>query len=407
MSANHRYASTLATEASPSGSEAESAAEAAAGVRWNESWGQETAACASGNSSSRQCLGAAQSRAGLASAPCHPPVLAAGMKGRCHCVGNAQADVQAGAASNKAALPYHQAEPASLRAHRRCSAKLQAHMHPCKLPVTSPALKSAHASRPAKKLCAVSPVGEDESRLLASLQRLDCKLVSSPKHGSHFEPEQPQQAKQAQHAPYNSGRVPSPAQHSRLPAMLKPQCEEETHQAEPPPGTPTVQAGPNAKLASRKHFRRVTDTTPAQADLQPRFSDSAIARSVVSGGDWARHMAGRTAATQLRKGSRTGAAIRGADPGSIKADVSNSAEQQALEQSLAKLDARLINLSARCTGRVDHALHIQPYNLAALHLQLLTAPMHCNNALSKNSMLQQPMLCHAGALQPMISNYCS
>ena len=360
MSANHRYASTLATEASLSGSEAESAAEAAAGVRWNESWGQETPACASGNSSNRQGLGAAQSRAGLASAPCHPPDLAAGEKGRRHSQANAQADVQAGAASNKAAHPYHQAKAASPRAHRRRSAKLQAHMHPCKLPVTPPELKSAHASRPAKKLCAVSPVGEDDSRLLASLQRLDCKLVSSPKHSSRFEPEQPRQAKQAQHAPYSSGRVPSPAQHSRLPAMLKPvlpQCEEDTHQAKAPTGTP-VQADPNAKSASKKHFRRVTDTTPAQADLQPRFSDSATARSVLSGGDQAKRMAGRTAAAQLRKGSRTGASIRRADPGSIKADVSNSAEQQALQQSLAKLDARLINLSAGCTGRVDHALHI-------------------------------------------------
>ena len=356
VSANHRYASTLATEASLSGSEAEStaesAAEAAAGVRWDESWGQETAACAAGDISSIQGLTAAQSQSGASLAPCHPPGLAAGKPGRCHAQANAQADAQVDASRHQAEPLYHQAESASPRVRSRCSAKLQAHthaQHPCKPPVTPPALRSALASPLAKKLCAVSHVGEEESRLLASLQRMDCKLGSNPKHGSRIGPEQPQQA---QHAQSSSSRVPTPAQHSRLPASLRPLlCAEEPHQAGLPPSPPTVQAGPTAKPAGRKHSRRASGATPAQAGLQPRPSDSATVRNIVSGGDQARCMASRTAAAQLRKGSRTDTSIRGAYLGSTEADVSNSAEQQALRQSLAKLDARLSHLNARCTGR--------------------------------------------------------
>ena len=325
---------------------------------WDESWGQETAASASGNNSSRQGLKAARSQAQLSPAPGNPPGLAAGEKGhhspQANAQANAQADVQAGAARNKARSPYHQARTASPRVRSCCSAKLQAHMHaqhPCKPSVRPPVLKSSCAPRSAKKLHAVAPMGEEESRLLASLQRLDCKLSSNPKHSSRLEPEQPRQAQQAEHAQSSSSRVPSPAQHSRLPALLKPvlsQCGEERYQAGLPPSSPIVQAGPNAKPAGKKHFRKVTDVTPVQAGLQPRPSG----RSIVTGGDQARCMASRAAAAQLRTGSRAGASIRGVDPGGTKADITNSAEQQALQQSLAKLDARLINLSDRCTGRV-------------------------------------------------------
>ena len=384
VSANHRYASSLATEASLTGSEAESAA----GVRQDVSLGQEAAACAAGNPSSRQGLRAAQSQAGVSPAPCHPPGLAAADTGCCRPQANAQADDQASAARKKAERPYHQLESASPRAHSRCSAKLQAHrhaQHPCKLPVTPLALQSARASRLAKKLCAVPPLGEEESRLLASLQRLDYKLSSSPKHGSCFEPEQPQEAQQAQHAESSSSRVPRPAQHSRLPVLLKPllpQCGDETYQAGLPPSTPNVQAGHTAKPANKRHSRRVINATPVPASLQPRPSDSATA--IVSGGQ-----AGRTAAAQLRKGSRTGASIRGVDPGT-RADVSNSAEQQALQQSLAKLDARLSNLSARCTGR-EHML-LQPGCIATVEPVSCIASMHCQ----KQTCLQQPrvMLMH-------------
>ena len=344
VSANHRYASPLATEASLTGSEAESAAESAAGVRWDESGGQEGAACAAGNSSSKQGLRGGQSQVGVSPAPCHPPGRAtADTRHR-----RPLADVQA-RTRKKAERPYHQAEPASPTARSRCSAKLQAHrhaQHPCKPPVTPPAVTSARASRLAKKLCTVSPVEEEESRLLASLQRLDFKLSGNPRHGCRFESEQPQQAQQAQHAQSRSSRVPSPAQHSRLPALL--QCGEGTCQAGLPPSTPNVQAGPTAK----KYSRGGSDVNPVHAGLQPRPSGSATARSIVSDDDQARCTAGSsTAAAQLRKDSRTGDSIRGIDPGSTKAAVSNSAEQQALQQSLAKLDARLSNLSARCTGR--------------------------------------------------------
>ena len=382
VSANRRYASTLAT-ASQSGSEAESAtesaaespaesatesaAESAAAVMWEESWGQVTPACAQNSSSRKKSkgVGAAGSQAGVTAALDHPASLAAGRADRRRCQAKAQADTQtvakavaqadaqASAARQKAEVPCWQAGSAFSGAHSRSSAKLHAHPHaqqPCKLRVTPPLLRSARASPLATKLRAVSPVEDEESRLLASLQRLDCKLSGTPKHGSHFEP------KQAQQAESSSSRVPSAAQHSPLPSSalsrqkpLLPQYAEEPHHPGLPASTPEVMAVPTVKPTGRKHSRRVSGATPVQAGTHAIPSDVATSRGTVSGGQ-ARGKAGRTGAVQMRKGSRTGTSMRGANGSSGQADVSNSAEQQALQQSLAKLDARLPYLTARYSG---------------------------------------------------------
>lgn len=410
VSANCRYASTLATEASQSGSEAESTAESAAGstaesaagVMWEESWGQVAAPCAKLSSSRRrQGLGAARSQAGLPAALDHPASLAAGRADRRRCQAKTQADApadaQAGAPRKQAEVPCRQAVSASSGAHSRSSAKLPAHTHahrPCKLPVTPPLLRSARVSPLASKPRAVSHVEEEESRLLASLQRLDCKLSGTPKHGSRFEP------KQAQQAESSSSRVPSAAQDSPLPASassrqkpLLPQCAEEAHQARLPPSTPEVMAVPTAKPAGKRHCRRVSGVTPVQAGIHATPSDVATARGNVSGGQ-ARGQAGRAGAVQALKGSRTGASVRGADGSSGQADVSNSAEQQALQQSLAKLDARLPYLTARRTGGVpvpstagtvlDNGLHI-----------ICTVAMHCmHKPLQQLTVMQTHMGLH-------------
>ena len=382
VSANRRYASTLATEASQSGSEADSAGdstgdsatESAAAVMWEESWGQVTSACAKTSSSRKiKGLGAARWQAGLPAALDHPACLAAGRADRRCCRAKAQADThtvakadtqaivkadaQASAPQKKAEFPCRRAESASSGAHSLSSAKLQAHTHahtraqqPCKLPVTPLLLRSARASPLATKPSAVSPEEDEESRLLASLQRLDCKLSGTAKRGSSFKPEQAQQAESS------SSRVPSAAQYSPLPASassrqkpLLPLYAEDPHYPRLPPSTPEVMAVPTVKPAGKRHSRWVSGATPMPAGTHAIPSNVATARGTVSGGQ-ARGRTGRTGAVQMRKGSRTGTSMRGADGSSGQADLTNSAEQQALQQSLAKLDARLPYLTARCTG---------------------------------------------------------
>ena len=350
VSANHRYAPSLATEASLSYSEPESAAELA----WSESGDQETVACVAGSRYSRQGLRGAQSRTGLSEAPCHPSSLPAG----------------------KAGLPRPQAGVVSSRAQSRHSAKV-------KPPATPPALKSARAAALPTKQHAGSPVGEEESRLLASLQRLDCQLkTTAHKGGSQgSEPELPQYAHQS-----NSCRVSSPAQHSRLPASLssqqkplQPHCAEQTNQGSQPPSTPDALAGPTASVAGKRHSRRVSGLTAVRAESQACPTNSATPRSGVRGGQ-ARHMADRRAAAKLCSGSSTGiSTTRAVSVGSSKADVSNSTEQQALQQSLAKLDARLTGLTARCTGRIPHLLH-PGYDAIAELTRLQSQPLQLQSS---------------------------
>lgn len=445
VSANRRYASTLATEASQSGSEAESVAgstaESAAGsaaeVMWEESWGQVTAPCAENSSNRRRKrLGAAQSQAGLPAALDYPASLAAGRADHRPCQAkavakadtqavakaDAETDAQAYAPSEKAEVPYRLPESASSGAHSRSSAKLQAHahahthahmhaQHPCKLPVTPPLLRSARVSSLATKQSAVSPVEDEESRLLASLQRLDCKLSGTHKHGSRFE------SKQAQQAEPSSSRVPSAAQDSPLPASassrqkpLLPQCAEDSQHPRLPPSTPEVMAVPTVKPAGKRHSRRVSGVTPVQAGTPASPSDVATARGTVNG-DQTRGKAGRAGAVQPRRNSRMGTSRRDVNDSCGQADVSNSAEQQALQQSLAKLDARLPYLTARCTGRVlvpsttgtvlDNVLHT-----------ICTVAMHCMHKLSQQHTGMQtrmdlhPLLC-VKASQPAQRHVCN
>lgn len=350
VSANHRYAPTLATEASTSSSEPESAAESAAGsaagLAWGESGEERAAACTAGSTSSTRGFGAVPAHAEGSDATCQPKVTVRLAAGKAHAVWK------------KAGLQRCQADSAFATAHAHHGAKLRTHLHAehsFKPPSTPAAAKSAHASAHPSKQHAMLPLGQEEFRLLESLQRLDCQLSLAHKGSSRGEA--------PQHAQRSSlSRVPSPAQHSRLlasaPSQQKPpQSQRAAHanEASPPLSTQAIPTGPGAKVASSRLPRRASRWPTAQADSPIIPPSSTTAGSTVSGGH-ARFRGGRraAAAAKLQGGRRAGAGMlsKTAAVGGSEADASNSAEQQALQQSLAKLDARLTSLTARCAGRL-------------------------------------------------------
>lgn len=353
MSANHRYAPTLATEASLSSSEPESAAESpagsaarsAAGLAWGESGEEKAVPCVAGSSSGTRGFGAVPGHAEGTDATCQPKVTARLAAGKAHAVWK------------KAGLQRRQADSASITAHDHHGAKLQRHLHAeqsSKPPSTPAAPESMHASAHPSRQHAVLPLGqEEESGLLASVQRLDCQLSTAHKGSSHGEA--PQHARRS-----SSSRVPSPAQHSRLlpsePFQQKPlqsQCAAHADEASPPPSTQAIPTGPGAKVARSRLSGRAPTWSTAPADLPTIPLNSATAGSTVSGGQAKRRGGRKAAAAKLQGGARAGAGMlsKAAAAGSSEADVTNSAEQQALQQSLAKLDARLTSLTARCAGR--------------------------------------------------------
>lgn len=351
VSANHRYASTLATEESSFCSEPGSVAESAAELVWDESLGlgQEAADEAAGSSNHRGVPGR------------HPPAKL--KKNGSSAVRRAEAAAgRAEAVKRKAGpLPPKADLAPQMGSTQRCQPRTQMHnQHLCH-PLTPP-----QQLRPGQPL--VLPLNqqiplavEDEEAWLPSpLQKLDSQLSTTQMHCSASKPALPQHAFHAQHAQQSSsGTVPSSAHHSRRHASVstrqkspKARPAEDSNKAPPVPSTPDGQAGPSTKAAAKGQARRAAGLARGQVDMQACLSDSTARHDsvAVTQGSSATSNSRVKAPARARNASRTGAGHKLSQGASNEADITNSLEQQLLQQSLAKLDARLTSLAARGAG---------------------------------------------------------
>ena len=379
MSANYRYASTLATEASSSCSEPESAAESAAELNQPESQMSQPetkAACLS-----RQTL------VGKETARHH--ANRHGSVGR-----TAGSDVQrAESVSQRAGLLKRKAGSDAAKGPSPCLG-LQAQLreqHPFKL-LTAPlqshttshkgqlqsrrstaALQRQDGSSVQAAQQQTKSILEEESQLVASLRRLDHELgcanmqlhnksvsagVMQPTCPSELQWE----ATNNTTAPMQaiSDRLLNSAPHSRLHAL---------HDAKPAPAKPGMTN--NHQRQQLRPFGRAfapglganamgpeTAISPLRRTCAAAAADGApcpLARPVPKGSNM--RAKGRTKAkgkgqNQSPDGKHAAAVAVGRDSG----DMSNSAEQQLLQSSLARLDARLSSLTAKPGGKSKNRL---------------------------------------------------
>ena len=343
VSANHRYASMLATEESSFCSEAGSAAESAAELAWDESssLGQEAAYQAAGSSSNNSIPGRDHVE-----------------KPKKYCpsaVRKAQAAAErAQAVKQKAGFPSQQASLTPSRENTP-SGQVQVQMHSqntCHLPQQLKPGQPLVLPLSRQKELAVE---EEEPWLLAPLQKMDFQ------HSSASNPALPQHTLHAQHAHQSSsGMVPSSAQHSRHHASTKAQQNalkatpaRDRSKVPPIPSTPDGRAGPTVRAAAKVQARRAVGLARGQVSRPACLSDSTAGQGSVAGPQTSSATTSPKAkAPAQAHASRTGAEAghRLPDVAGIEAETSNSIEQQLLQQSLAKLDARLTSLAARCAG---------------------------------------------------------
>lgn len=386
MSANYRYASMLATEASSSCSEPESAAESAAELTQPES-----------QMSQPEMKAASLSKQALVSKEAVRPHASR------H--GPAGSDVQrAEGVSQRAGLLKRKAGCDATRGLSPCLG-LQAQLreqHPFK-PLTAPlqrhatghkgqlqnrrstaALQHQDGSLVQAAQQQTKPDLDEESQLLASLKRLNPQLgfpqqrnsvsgdVVQPRRPSELQWEATSTTTAAVHA--TSDRLLNPARHSRLhaphdakPGLAKPgMINSNQSQQLKPFGrafAPRLGAGAKGPETDGSPLRRTG--AAAAADGLP----CPLARPVAKGRDM--RTKGRTRAkgkgkTQLpgSDGKRTAAVAVGRD----SEEMSNSAEQQLLQSSLARLDARLSSLTARSGGKSTNRLCCLTAPLAATAL---------------------------------------
>ena len=355
VSENNRYASKLATEASSVSSEPEPGSDSDAEL--DDSGGSEQATAdqaARDNKAGKEFM-----PAGPETGDSHPAVI----KKAGSAAGKAEP------ARLRAALPHSRAESAVSTAST-CSAKLQAHLraqHPFHPLTARTAVRPAQSSPQAAALQKASPVAdeEEEVRLVASSQRLGIQL-GSPRPGSiACDSGLSQDAVQAQHAEQSgSGRGPSPARHSRRHDLLtlqqKPirqQVTNDWNKATSSPSTPDVRPASRvkAKTAGKGHGGRAARLATGQPDRQACLSDSSACHShscgrlhPAAGVQAGSVFGGRQAAAKTANGAGKPGKVQ--NMASSQAVISNSAEQQLLQQSLAKLDVRLTSLAARCAG---------------------------------------------------------
>ncbi len=399
MSANYRYASTLATEASSSCSEPESAAESAAELTQPES---QTSQPETAASLSKQAL--------VGKETLRPHASRHGSVGR-----TAGSDVQrAEGVSQRAGLLKRKAGSDAARGPSPCLG-LQAQLreqHPFK-PLTAPlqrhatghkgqlqsrrstaALQRQDGSLTQAAQQQTKSVLDEESQLLASLKRLDHQLGSPLQHndcvsGDMVQPrctsELQWEATNTTTAPVQatSDRLLSPARHSRLHAL---------HDAMPGPAKPGMTSSNQSQLL--KPFGRAfaprlgagakgpeTANSPLRQTGAATAADGApcpLARPVAKGRDM--RTKGKTRAkgnNQSPDGKHAAAVAGGRDSG----DMTNSAEQQLLQSSLARLDARLSSLTDKSGGKSRNCLCCLTAPNAAI---ALCASPHCEPSSPKH-----------------------
>lgn len=383
MSVNYRYASTLATEASSSCSEPESAAELAAELIPPES--QMTKPETKAASLSRHALVCKETAQPPASR--HGPVgRAAGSHvQRAECVSQ-----RAGLLKRKARSDASERPPPGpgLQAQLR-------EEHPFK-PLIGPLQRhgTSHTGQLQNKRSTAALQSQDgsplqaaqqqtksdldaESQLLASLSRLDHQLGSTQQHNKSVSGDvlQPRCPSALQWEATNSTTAPVQETSDTL---LSPARLHELHDAMPGPAKPGMTDSNQSqrlrpfgrafapRLGAGAKGREITDSpirqtcTAAAADRPP----CPLTRPVAKGRDVrtkGRPRAKGKGKDQCPDGKHAAAMAVGRNSG----DMSNSAEQQLLESSLAKLDARLSSLTAKSGGKSRN------------HLCCLTAPSIC------------------------------
>ena len=379
MSANHRYASTLATEASSSCSEPESAAESAAELIQPEPQMSQPETKAA--SLSRQTL--------VHKETVRPRASRHGSVGR-----TAGSDVQrADCVSQRAGLPKRKAGSNAAREPSPCLG-LQAQLreqHPFK-PLTAPLQRHSTGHKgQLQNRCSTAAlqrqdgpslqtaqqqtksVLDEESQLVGSLKRLDHQLGFPQQHNNSVSgdvmqprcpPELQWEATNNTTAPVQatSDKLLSPARHSRLHAP---------HDAKPGPAKPGMtnssqsqQLRPFGRAFAPRLGAGAKGPETADSPLRQTCAAAAadgppcpLARPVPNGSNM--RTKGRTRAKGKGKnqlpgsdGKHAAAVAVGRDSG----DMSNSAEQRLLQSSLARLDARLSSLTAKSGGKSRNRL---------------------------------------------------
>ncbi|DBA94821.1 hypothetical protein WJX77_006721 [Trebouxia sp. C0004] len=360
MSANCRYASTLATEASSSCSEPESAAKSAAELTQPES--QMTKPETKAASFSRQALVGKETVRPHASR--QGSVGSHAARGPSPCLG-LQAQLR----------EQHPFEPLTVPLQRHSTS------HKGQVQCNTAAVRRQDGSLVQAAQQHTKSVLDEELQLVASLKKLDHQPGSLHHHNNTVShdvmqprcpPELQWEATSNTTAPLQAGsdRLLSPAQHSRLHAL---------HHAKPGPAKPGMidsnqsqQLRPFGRAFAPRLGAGVKGAETADSPLRRTSAAAAadrapcpLARPVLNGSNM--RTKGRTRAKRKDKnhspdGKHAAAVAVGRDSG----DVSNSAEQRLLQSSLARLDARLSRLTAKSGGgQTPHLQAILPSSVSA------------------------------------------
>ena len=321
--ANHRYASSLATEASSSCSEPDSAAE-----------------LSQLEAGTKQSINALASAQATAAGSFHRKDVPAEDKAGSVATRAEAASPYGGLLKRKAGSDVGRAR-SGLQAQLRVQhpfTPLSGKLQHAPFLADKTALQHSHSPANLHQHQLPRALLDEESHLLASLQRLDTQLAVS------------------QRADSVSGHVPQPA--------CVPEVQSEASVGHRKLSTPTqylrLQSVPAAvpKL-NKQGFRKAGDCAPGQRKgssskgtlQEPSGRARRVAAerkacsSVLSPEEVRGRMRGRG-----RKQSSPNSRAAYAAVGINNADVNNSAEQQLLQSSLARLDSRLSTLASRCGG---------------------------------------------------------
>lgn len=368
MSANYRYASTLATEASSSCSEPETSAELTQlETQMSEAESQVSQPALSATGFNRQVPIYAEAGQSLSRRHGSVPKGPGSDAGRAESV-----SPQAGRLKRKAGCdPGRGLSPCSgLQAQLR-------EQHPFK-PLTAAVQQRHGIVRASQKSAAVQHepgsgvIAQQQPELLLeqefqrqqSLQRLDSQLGRSqgdrgatrPTTQTAYLSELESEAAELNRAEQQSAasRLPSPAQQSRL--HVRPSNRQK-------PVKPAADSSQQVRPFGRAFTPRLKPVAK-----EPEIADRAVGRTGAAAANGeacptdrpAQNSQGKDAGGRRRakgKGSKQSLAAdcKPVAPTAVTredGDMSNSAEQQLLESSLARLDARLSNLAARCGGKL-------------------------------------------------------
>lgn len=363
MSANYRYASTLATEASSSCSEPESAAE----LTQPESQMSQPEMKAA--SFSRQALVGRETVRPHASRHASVGRTAGSVMQRAEGVSQRAGLLKRKAGSDAAREPSPclglQAQLREQHPFKPLTAPMQRHVTSHKGQLQSRRSTAALQRQGGSLVQAAQQQTkselDEESQLLASLKRLDHQLGSRQQHNNSVSGDMMQprclselqwEATNTTTAPVQatSDRLLSAARHSRLhvphdakPGLAKPGMinSNQSQQLRPFGRVFAPRLGAGAKGPE-------TDGSPIRQTGAAAAADGApcpLGRPVPKGSDT--RTKGRTRAKGKGKTQHAAAVAVGRNSG----DMGNSAEQRLLQSSLARLDARLSSLAAKSGGK--------------------------------------------------------